>query len=119
MASTVYTTGGASGNISTAQRDTAYGYFTAGNVINDSHLTYLKDRINSVCGHTHSLTDYTVQHTYGDIGSSASAGDNTASAGTDAVMSVATGNVITATHHNTLRTAVNSVRSHSHGWTDN
>ena len=119
MASTERTTGAASNNITTAQRDAANTNFTAGAVIAASDLTYLKDRINNVCGHTHELRDYTKIGTYGNQQSTSSGLENTGSAGTDSSLSISAGDVIHHDHHNSLRNAVNTVRSHNHSWTDN
>jgi hypothetical protein len=122
MASTERTTDAASNNITTAQRDAANTNFTAGAVIAASDLTYLKDRINNVCGHTHDLDDYTKIGTYGNQKSTTSASaraDTTAGAGTDSSLSISAGDVIHHDHHNSLRNAVNTVRSHNHSWTDN
>jgi len=119
MATTVRTTNAPGGDINTAERDIANGYFTAGAVINDMHYSYLKNLVNKVCGHTHILTDYSAIHNYGNTGSSASTSEATVAAGTDSTVTVTQGSVISHVHYNGLRNAVNTVRSHNHGWTDN
>ena len=118
MASTDRTSAAASGNITVTQRDTANGYFNAGNVIYASHLTYLRDMINSVCGHTHTIRDYYKMHTYGNTDGDGYTDDTSGGAGYDSGLSVGAGGIIYASHHNDLAGAVNSVQSHSHSWTD-
>jgi len=118
MASTSRTTSAASASITTAQRDAANANFTAGAVIAASDIDYLRDRINTVCGHTHTLTDYSALHNYGNTGSSSSATDTTGAAGTDTGYNPAPGDLVTAAGFNSLQAATASVRSHRHSWDD-
>ncbi len=116
---TTGTTGGPSSDVSADQINTAYSYFTAGNVIYASHFIYLRDLINTICGHAHGLTDYLTIYEYGNTGSTTTQADGTEAAGSDSGLSVGGGDIIYAWHHNDLANALNTVRSHAHGWTDN
>jgi hypothetical protein len=119
MASAVRTTEGPSGNVSAAERNVMNANFTAGETIAAGDLTYLRDRINAVCGHTHKLTDYSKIGEFGNTGSTASTYEDTTAAGSDVSLNIGAGTTISASHFNSLRAAVNTVRSHNHGWTDN
>lgn len=120
MASTVRTSTAASQSITTAQRNTMNGYFTAGNTISASHFTYLRDRLNHVLGHTHNVTDHRqVGAGTGNTQVNSSTVDTTSGYGSDISLNVSTGTTITASHHNTLRGAAAGLRSHLHSWNDN
>lgn len=109
----------ASGNITTAQKDTMNWDFTVGSIIEYSDINYLRDRINDVCGHTHQLRDYSKIADYGNSGSTASTLETTLPAGYDITnVNVSSGELITASHFNWLRIGVNGIRAHNHGWDD-
>lgn len=118
MASSTETTGKASANITTAQRDAANANFTVGAVIAASDIDYLRGLINTVCGHTHSIVDYSAKYTYGNSGSNTKTDENTDAAGTDATYNPGPGSTITAAGFNNLRASVATVRSHAHNWND-
>ncbi len=119
MASRTGTTAGPSGNISTGQRDQARAYFSSGTVIEAYHLNYLRDMINSVCGHAHGLNDYSKIHEYGNTDSTDSTYESTEGAGVGTGNTVYAGNLIYAYDHNVLANSTNSIQTHSHSWTDN
>lgn len=120
MASTDRTTGAASANITTTERDTANGYFYAGGIIYASHINYLRDMINKVVNHTHSIRDYYKMHTYGNTDGDGYNDDTSSgpTGGWRTGFGAYVGNTITADDHNSLAGALNSVQSHSHSWTD-
>ena len=91
----------------------------AGNTVLASHLTTLKNFINAVAPHTHTLTDYSKIYEFGNTGSTLSS-VKTVSAVTGATVSstYATGALISAAHYTELRNAVEVLRSHSHAWDD-
>ena len=120
MASRVDTTSGPSGQTTTGQIAVMQGYFQSGNTITAQHITYLRDRINSYAGHYHNINEYQTIYEYGNTGSTAGQGDSSEGSGSSASPSgVSVGSNITAAQFNALQGAVNSVRSHSHPWTDN
>ena len=119
MASAERTTGGPSGQTSAGEIAAMQGYFQSGNTITAQHVTYLRDRINSYAGHYHSIYEYQKIHEYGNTDSTAGSAENSEGSGSSASPSgVSAGSTITAAQFNALQGAVNSVRSHSHPWTD-
>ena len=120
MASRVDTTSGPSGQTTTGQIAVMQGYFQSGNTITAQHITYLRDRINSYAGHWHTIYEYQNIYEYGNTGYTGGSGEGTEGSGSSASPSgVSAGSTITAAQFNALQGAVNSVRSHSHPWTDN
>lgn len=118
MAAADRTTGGPNSDVSADQINAAYSYFSSGNIIYASHFNYLRDLINTVCGHAHGLTDYLNIYEYGNTGYTDYQNDGTDGAGSDTGVGVGGGDIIYAWHCNELINAVNSIRSHAHGWTD-
>lgn len=120
MATRDLTSDAASNNITTGERDTLNSNITTGAIIRASHINDLKTRINNVCGHTHGINDATKIGEYGNQKSTSTTDEDTDGAGTDSGLANRTvGSTIYASEHNSLATAVNTVQSHNHGWTDN
>lgn len=92
-----------------------------GSTIQASHLNSITDFINVVVGHTHSLSEYTSLYEFGNINGGTIVNSRTTSTPTGLTTTsyVATaGSTIAATHHNTLSTAANATKFHSHTFSD-
>jgi len=106
---------------STAQMDTLLSKFTTGQIIRRSDVQLMLDYYADFRTHTHSLTDISRLKTFGNTGSSSSASDATGNPtnlnGTPGDPAV--NSLVTASKHNEIRNALNSIRAHIHQWTDN
>ena len=117
-------TGTTTGGLSTALRDTYTTPLLAaiqqGSTIQASHLNSISDFINAVNAHTHTAQEYTSLYEFGNINGGTILNTRTTSTGgTPSVANVASvGATITAAHHNTLGTAANASKSHSHTFSD-
>lgn len=94
----------------------------SGNTIQAAHYTMLKNFINAVGPHTHTLTDFS---TIGDlVGGNTGANNSTvdtvsAVSGFTAITTTfSAGGTITAAHFNGMRNQVEVLRSHNHAWDD-
>jgi len=94
--------------------------FVAGNKINASDITLLRDFANLVLTHTHSLEEYGRIADYGNTGQTNGPYTSTTNAAQSAVtVTVSAGSTINAADHTTIQNAANNMRVHSHAFTDN
>lgn len=117
------TTGNAKGiSYSTANIDSLLNSFDAGDIITKSAVDTLLDYYADIRDHDHGITDIAVKdnfgNTDGDQSSSASEDVDTASLNATPA-DPGTNSTITASKHNAIRNAVNSLRGHVHNWNDN
>lgn len=110
---------------STAQIDSLLNSFEAGDIITRSAVQTLLDYYADIRDHTHTVNDLARSKTFGNTGESSSADDTVDPAtgfglgtinGTPSDPGV--GSTVTASYHNTLRSAANSLRTHFHEWFD-
>ena len=122
MAQRTVTSSGTSGiSYSTAQIDTLLNSFDAGDIITKAAVDTLLDYYADITDHTHTVVDRSTEKTFGNTGSTS---DTTDTVTTSASLSATpadpgTNSVVTASKHNAIRNAVNSLRGHVHSWTDN
>lgn len=93
---------------------------TAGALVRASHYNLLKDFIDSVGVHTHTLTDYSRIAEFGNLGVTNSTTDTTSIVPGFSYVPyyVGAGDVVTAAYYAELRNRVELVRSHNHSWDD-
>lgn len=106
---------------STAQIDTLLNSFDAGDIITKAAVDTLLDYYADITDHQHTVVDRSTEKTFGNTGSTS---DTTDTVTTSASLSATpadpgTNSVISASKHNAIRNAVNSLRGHVHSWTDN
>ena len=106
---------------STAQIDTLLNSFDAGDIITKAAVDTLLDYYADITDHTHTVVDRSTEKTFGNTGGTS---DTTDTVTTSASLSATpadpgTNSVISASTHNAIRNAVNSLRGHVHSWTDN
>ena len=91
----------------------------SGNTVQAAHMTLLKNFINAIESHTHTLTDYATIDEFGNKGVTASTVDTvTAVVSTPVASTYTAGSTITAAHYTEMRTTVEAHRVHSHAWDD-
>lgn len=91
----------------------------SGNTVQAAHMTLLKAFINAIESHTHTLTDYSQIHEYGNTNSTQSAVNTVTAVVSSPVASTYTaGSQITAAHYIEMRGVVEAHRVHSHVWDD-
>lgn len=120
MASSVETT---SVNVAISHRATyttpLLAQVATGNTVQAAHYTLLKNFVNVVAPHTHTLTDISTLDTGGNTGKTVSATEITGAADSRTVSTVYTaGDVIAAADYTSIRTIVEALRVHNHTWTD-
>lgn len=90
-----------------------------GNTVQAAHYTMLKNFVNAVAPHTHTLTDISTLDDGRNTGKTVSATETTGVADDRTVTTVYTaGNVITAAGYTDIRSIVEALRVHNHTWTD-
>lgn len=89
----------------------------SGSVVTAAHLNSIREFINATA-HAHTLVEYTSIGEFGNTQSTVANNRTTTTSTYSSGLSVATGNTITAAHHNTLRNSVNEARIHTHTFTD-
>jgi len=105
---------------STADIDTLLASFESGDIITRSAIQTLLDYYDDITDHNHTLTDLINSKTFGNTGSGSSTTDTVdAAALTATPADPGVGSTVTASTHNTIRNAVNSLRGHVHNWEDN
>lgn len=117
-------TGTTSTDVATSLRTTyttpLLAQVATGNTIQAAHMTMLKNFTNAILVHTHTLTDYSKIHEFGNTDSTASTVDTVLTVGSANVGAVYTaGNPIYASEYTEIRQGVEALRVHSHDWTDN
>lgn len=91
----------------------------SGNTVQAAHMTLLKNFINAIQPHTHTLTDYSKIHEFGNTNSTLSTVDTVTAVAASPVAAVyATGGTITAADYTAMRTTVEALRVHNHAWDD-
>lgn len=91
----------------------------SGNTVQAAHMTLLKNFINAIESHTHTLTDYSQIHEFGNTNSTVSVVDTVTAVATSPVASTYTaGSNVTAAHYSEMRTVVEALRVHNHAWDD-
>ena len=104
----------------TAQIDTLLASFDAGDIITKAAVDILLDYYNDITDHNHTVTDLINAKTFGNTGGGSSTTDTVDAASLSATPTdPGTNSTITASKHNELRNAVNSLRGHVHNWEDN
>ena len=120
-ASRTGTSGGVDGmTYTTAQIDTLLGSFEAGDLITKAAVDTLLDYYDDTRDHTHAIQDWISDKTFGNTGGNDKPAETlSASTGLNATPSdPGTNSVVTASVHNSIRNAVNSLRGHVHSWDD-
>lgn len=120
MASSVETT---SVNVALSLRTTyttpLLAQVATGNTVQAAHYTLLKNFVNAVAPHTHTLTDISTLKVDGNTGGTVSASETTGAASSSTVTTTyTTGGTITAADYSAIRTLVEALRIHNHTWTD-
>lgn len=91
----------------------------SGNTVQAAHMTLLKNFINAIESHTHTLTDFSKKDEFGNTGSTLSTTDTVTAVATSPIATTYTvGAEITAADYTTLRTTVEALRVHNHAWDD-
>lgn len=106
----------------TANIDTLLNSFDAGDIITKAAVDTLLDYYADITDHDHTVNDVAVVDNFGNLAGnqSSSANETVADASLTAVPADPGANsTITASKHNAIRNAVNSLRGHVHSWTDN
>jgi hypothetical protein len=104
---------------STAQIDTLLASFEAGDIITRSAVQTLLDYYADITDHNHTVVDLIRSKTFGNTGSGSETTDTVAAAALNSTPTdPGTGSTVTASKHNQIRNAVNSLRGHVHSWTD-
>lgn len=96
-------------------------YFSAGNAIAASHFTLLKDFINAVTAHTHTLQEYGRIADFGNTGSTNgpyTQTTTTPNGRTSLSTTFTSGTTVTASQHNALRNEASAYLSHAHNFED-
>lgn len=105
---------------STANIDSLLNSFDAGDIITRSAIQTLLDYYDDITDHNHTVVDLINNKTFGNTGSSSSTTDTVDAASLNSVPTdPGTGSTVTASKHNEIRNAINSLRGHVHSWTDN
>jgi len=104
----------------TAQIDTLLASFEAGDIITKAAVDILLDYYNDITDHNHTVVDSVNAKTFGNTGSGSSTTDTVDAAVLNAVPAdPGVSTTVTASKHNEIRNAVNSLRGHVHNWEDN
>jgi len=107
----------------TAQIDTLLASFEAGDIITKAAVDAMLDYYADIHDHDHDVDDYATKDTFGNLAgdqTSVTTGENTQVANLNAIpVDPGTNSTITASKHNEIRNAVNSLRGHVHVWDDN
>lgn len=92
----------------------------SGNTVQAAHMTMLKNFINSIEAHTHTLTDYSQIHEFGNTNSTLSTVDTVSQVAglSDIATTYSAGSTIVASHYTEMRTVVEGLRVHNHAWDD-
>jgi hypothetical protein len=94
----------------------------SGNTVQAAHYTMLKDFINAVGAHTHTLTDYSQVKEFGNLVSPGTVSTtdtvNTVSGFTAIASTFSQGGDIKASQYTEMRNQVEALRSHNHVWDD-
>jgi len=98
-------------------------YFVAGNTINAIHFALLRDFVNAVVGHTHTLQEWGRIADYGNTGSTNGPYTQTTTtpnskSTVSLSLALGTGGTITAADHNVLRNGAAQMSSHDHNFED-
>lgn len=128
MASTTRTTDGTNLNASSVRStytDSLRNQIQPGKKIRATHMNSLRDFVNTIRNHRHTLTEFSSVGTFGNLPFSNS-NDRTTTIvkvgnsipGNLNVADRNSGTIIQESHHNILRNAVNGMRSHKHEFTD-
>lgn len=116
------TTDAQSISYSTANIDTLLASFEAGDIITKAAVDTLLDYYADITDHDHDVDDYNVKDTFGNTAgnqTSVNSGENVNDATLNAIpVDPGTSSTITASKHNEIRNAVNSLRGHTHTWDD-
>jgi len=103
----------------TGQIDTLLTSFEAGDIITKAAVDTLLDYYADITDHNHTVVDLINDKTFGNTGGSNSTTDTVAAASLTATPAdPGTNSVVSASLHNSIRNAVNSLRGHVHSWTD-
>ena len=104
----------------TADIDTLLNSFDAGDLITRSAIQTLLDYYDDITDHNHTVVDSVNAKTFGNTGSGSSTTDTVDAAVLNAVPAdPGVSTTVTASKHNEIRNAVNSLRGHVHNWEDN
>lgn len=91
----------------------------SGNTVQAAHMTMLKNFANAILVHTHTLTDYSQIHEFGNTNSTVSVVDTVAQVNSANVGATYTaGSLIQANQYTEIRVAVEALRVHNHTWDD-
>ena len=117
------TTGTTSTDVATSLRTTyttpLLAQIASGNTVQAAHMTLLKNFMNAIEGHTHTLTDFSQIKEFGNTNATASAVNTVTAVAVAAVASTYTaGSNITAAHYTEMRGVVEALRVHNHAWDD-
>ena len=105
---------------STANIDTLLASFEAGDIITKAAVDTLLDYYADITDHNHTVVDLINAKTFGNTGAGSETTDTVDAASLSAIPTdPGTNSTITASKHNELRNAVNSLRGHVHNWEDN
>lgn len=105
---------------STANIDTLLASFEAGDIITKAAVDTLLDYYADITDHNHTVVDLINAKTFGNTGGGSETTDTVDAASLSAIPTdPGTSSTITASKHNELRNAVNSLRGHVHNWEDN
>jgi hypothetical protein len=107
----------------TEQIDTLLASFEAGDIITKAAVDAMLDYYADIHDHDHDVDDYATKDTFGNLAgdqTSVTTGENTQVASLNSIpVDPGTNSTITASKHNEIRNAVNSLRGHVHVWDDN
>lgn len=107
----------------TEQIDTLLASFEAGDIITKAAVDAMLDYYADIHDHDHDVDDYATKDTFGNLAgdqTSVTTGENTQVANLNSIPGdPGTNSTITASKHNEIRNAVNSLRGHVHVWDDN
>lgn len=107
----------------TEQIDTLLASFEAGDIITKAAVDAILDYYADIHDHDHDVDDYATKDTFGNLAgnqTSVTTGENTQVASLNSIpVDPGTNSTITASKHNEIRNAVNSLRGHVHVWDDN
>lgn len=115
------TTGGVALSLRTTYTTPLLAAIQPGSTIQASHINSITDFLNAVSGHTHTVQEYTSLYETGNINGGTILNTRTTStngAPTIGAYLAAAGSTIAASHHNTLSSAVNANKTHSHTFSD-
>ena len=106
-------------NYSNANIDNLLTQFEAGDIITKSAIDTLLDYYADLSTHTHDVTDFTQKATFGNTGQNLSTAETTGDPAISATPGdPGTNSTITASKHNEIRNAINSILAHTHSWDD-